>query len=219
VDLDSAAPLRKCSYHCRVQLPAWKGAHVLADGLPLPLPETVSFTDLTQGVGKLIENPESPSKHHVFGRALNDVEHAIGMYAYSYFTMPAEAIYDKAILQSMMSVIETCHIYCIGYTPIVDFTGASQTGDELNIQLNVLGKEYTVTYSIPDLIYKMEDGYNFLEDATGERMWPDMEHVQARLNNEFKAVTFDVKYIGQAYGQDGSRNAIDRLLKMKPCKK
>lgn len=88
----------------------------------------------------MTENPESPSKHHVFGRALNDVEHAIGMYAYSYCTMPAEAIYDKAILQSMMSVIETCHIYCIGYTPIVDFTGASQTGDELNIQLNVLGK-------------------------------------------------------------------------------
>ena len=167
----------------------------------------------------MTENPESPSKHHVFGRALNDVEHAIGMYAYSYCTMPAEAIYDKAILQSMMSVIETCHIYCIGYTPIVDFTGASQTGDELNIQLNVLGKKYTVTYSIPGLIYKMEDGYNFLEDPTGERFWPDMEHVQARLSNEFKAVTFDVKYIGQAYGQDGSRNAIDRLLKHETLQK
>lgn len=167
----------------------------------------------------MTENPSPSSEHHVLGRALNDVEHAIGMYAYSYCTMPAEAIYDKAILQSMKDIIKTCHIYCIGYTPIVDFVGANQEGDELKIILKVSGEEYVVTCPIPGLTYKLVDGYSFLENATGERFWPDMENVQARLSNESKAVTFKVKYIGQAYGQAGSRNAIDRLLKHETLQK
>lgn len=167
----------------------------------------------------MTENSEQPLKHRVSGRALNDVEHAIGMYAYSYCTLPAEAIYEKELLQPHMDVIETCHIYCVGYTPIVDFTGASQTGDELAITLSVLGKDYTVKYSVPGLTFKVEEGLNFLENSAGERFWPDLEKVQARLSNESKAITFNVKYIGQAYGQDGSRNAIDRLLKHETLQK
>lgn len=34
-----------------------------------------------------------------------------------------------------------------------------------------------------------------------------------RLNDEQDAIRFEVLYIGQAYGKDGSRNALDRLLK------
>jgi hypothetical protein len=33
------------------------------------------------------------------------------------------------------------------------------------------------------------------------------------LNGEQDAIRFEVLYIGQAYGKDGSRNALDRLLK------
>ncbi|XMB49873.1 hypothetical protein QQ999_00550 [Pseudomonas fluorescens] len=164
-------------------------------------------------------NSKITSTNTVFDQALNDVEHAIGMYAYSYCTMPAEAIYEKNLLQPMMDVIETCHIYCIGYTPIVDFISASQTGDQLTINLSVLNKKYPITYLIPGLTLKIEDGLNFLENSIEERFWPDIEKMQTRLNNEFKAVTFNVKYIGQAYGQDGSRNAIDRLLKHETLQK
>lgn len=32
-------------------------------------------------------------------------------------------------------------------------------------------------------------------------------------------MTFEVKYVGQAYGQDGSRNAVDRLLKHETLQK
>jgi len=34
-----------------------------------------------------------------------------------------------------------------------------------------------------------------------------------RLNDEQDAIRFQVFYIGQAYGKEGSRNALDRLLK------
>src|SRR3546814_13698990 len=37
--------------------------------------------------------------------------------------------------------------------------------------------------------------------------------IARRLNHEQDAIRFDVLYIGQAYGKDGSRNALDRLLK------
>lgn len=167
----------------------------------------------------LTDDSEQTSASNIFENALNDVEHAIGMYAYSYCTIPAEAIYEKNLLQPMMAIIETCHIYFIGYTPIIDFTGANQVGDELAIELTILNKKYTAKYLVPGFTLKIEDGSNILENSAGERFWPDMEKVQARISNEFKVVTFDVKYIGQAYGQDGSRNAIDRLLKHETLQK
>jgi hypothetical protein len=34
-----------------------------------------------------------------------------------------------------------------------------------------------------------------------------------RLNSDSKSASFKVKYVGQAYGKDGSRSAVDRLLK------
>ena len=56
------------------------------------------------------------SMEDVFGKAAFDIEHALGMYAFSYCTIPAEVISDKNALAPLISVIETCHIYLIGYT-------------------------------------------------------------------------------------------------------
>ncbi|GAM69563.1 hypothetical protein JCM19236_5028 [Vibrio sp. JCM 19236] len=42
------------------------------------------------------------------------VEHALDMYANSFVTLPAEAIYEKQMLQQYKSVIDDCHIYVIG---------------------------------------------------------------------------------------------------------
>lgn len=56
----------------------------------------------------------------LFKSALFDVEHALDMYAFDYCTIPAEGIYDNEALGPLMSVIESCHIYLIGYTPIIN---------------------------------------------------------------------------------------------------
>lgn len=155
----------------------------------------------------------------IFANALFDVEHAFGMFALSYCTIPAEGIYDKEALAPMMDVISKCHIYIIGYTPIINFIGATQIGRTLSLKFESLGKEHIINYDVPGLTLKDEGGLLYLENASGERFWTSPEELQARLSNETKAVTFNVKYIGQAYGQDGSRNAVDRLLKHETLQK
>ncbi|MBU2588879.1 MAG: hypothetical protein KJ872_12295 [Alphaproteobacteria bacterium] len=50
--------------------------------------------------------------------------------------------------------------------------------------------------------------------------WAPSEHdMMRRLNNEQDAIRFDVLYVGQAYGKDGSRNALDQLLKHETLQK
>jgi len=40
-----------------------------------------------------------------------------------------------------------------------------------------------------------------------------------RLSREFRAVNFEVVYIGQSYGNNGSRNSVDRLTKHETLQK
>ena len=155
-----------------------------------------------------------------FGKAAFDIEHALVMYALSFCTVPAEGIYDKKALAPLMSVIETCHIYLIGYTPKIDFIDAQQNDKTLELKFVVLGKEHIVSYELPpELSLKRDGELQYLEDERGERYWPNEQEMAARLSAKSKAINFEVKYVGQAYGQDGSRNAIDRLLKHETLQK
>jgi hypothetical protein len=52
----------------------------------------------------------------------------------------------------------------------------------------------------------------FAEGPDGKRYAPTEKQVLARLTEQHAPLEFDVKYIGQAYGRDGSRSAHDRLL-------
>lgn len=163
---------------------------------------------------------EKPKKEDLFGGALYDIEHALGMYAFSYCTIPAQTIYDKEALTPMMSVVESCHIYLIGYTPIINFVDATLNEGCLDLLFEVVGNGYTVSYDVPSGVSLIEDGdILYLQDEAGEKYWPNNRDMQSRLSSVSKAVNFDVKYIGQAYGKDGSRNAIDRLLKHETLQK
>lgn len=157
---------------------------------------------------------DKSKKEELFGGALYDIEHALGMYALSYCTMPAQTIYDKEALAPMMSVIESCHIYLIGYTPIINFVDAALNECSLDLLFEVSGNKYTVSYNVPTGVSLIDDGETlYLQDKAGEKYWPNENDMQSRLSLSSKAVNFDVKYIGQAYGKGGSRNAVDRLLK------
>ena len=164
--------------------------------------------------------PKQLSKEDFFGKAAFDIEHALGMYAFSFCTIPAEGLYDKVALAPLMSVIETCHISLIGYTPKIDFIDAQQKDGRLELKFEALGSEHIVSYELPpELSLKRDGELHYVEDATGQRYWPNEQEMQARLSSESKAINFEVKYVGQAYGQDGSRNAIDRLLKHETLQK
>lgn len=150
-----------------------------------------------------------------------DVEHALGMYARGYCTLPAEGIYNKEALAPLLNTIETCHIYLIGYVPRMTLEDASLESGRLSLDMSVLGKPYRVDFEdIPNgWQLKCEDDMYYFEDVDGNKFWVDSNTIQSKLSQQSGMVDFEVKYIGQAYGQDGSRNALDRLLKHETLQK
>jgi hypothetical protein len=163
---------------------------------------------------------KTDKKIDILKNALFDVEHALGMYAYSFCTIPAEGIYDKDALAPLMKVIESCHIYLIGYTPIVNIEDATQKDNQLHLHFTVGSNKHTLSYDLPPGASLQIDGDNFyVSDGAGRNFWPNELEMQQRIAAEFGTITFQVKYIGQAYGQDGSRNAVDRLLKHETLQK
>lgn len=146
--------------------------------------------------------------------AAYDIEHALCMYALDFCTLPGEMIYDTEAVASIASVAKRCHIYVIGYTPRVDFIDATMVKSDLLLSFDVAGKQHIINYHVPKgFSLVQDDGRHFLLDSSGERFWPNEPDMLARLSSESKSASFEVKYIGQAYGKDGSRSAIDRLLK------
>lgn len=170
---------------------------------------------MTDETGK----PTSPLTERLKARMF-DVEHALGMYAKGFCTLPAEGIYDKEALVPIMDVVESCHIYLIGFVPRIEKEGARLEDGVLHLDFTVLGSKHTVKYHVPkELALKVEGDFQYLEDPDGQRYWPEDNQLQYLLSIETGAIDFEVKYIGQAYGQDGSRNALDRLLKHETLQK
>ena len=152
-----------------------------------------------------------------------DVEHALSMYAEDYVYLPAAGLYDDEALAGLMDQIRKCHIYMVGFSPRVDFEGASQDGRELVCHLKMLGDIHHVHFPLPegtDLHKEHVDGQDYwrLEDQAGRRFFPSEDQMQTRLALTGN-VYFDIQYIGQAYGKSGSRNALDRLRKHETVQK
>jgi len=142
-----------------------------------------------------------------------DVEHALGMYAYSYVTLPAAGLYDAEALQLYAETIETCHIYFIGYLPRIAIFDLEQRGRTVSIHLDCLGERRSVSWEFPDGARLIEfDEHWFVEARDGKRYAPTGEQILTCLRQQHAPLEFDVKYIGQSYGRDGSRSAHDRLL-------
>jgi hypothetical protein len=147
----------------------------------------------------------------VLASKLHDVEHALVMYAYSYVLMPAAGIYDEAALARFTQILANCHIYMIGLLPIVDFVGLRKGSGSFIATLRLLGKERDIEVEIPEgWDVGEEKGAYYLSDPQGQRYTLKEEWLLSQLSAapEF---TFDVQYIGQAYGEAGERNALDRL--------
>jgi hypothetical protein len=149
-----------------------------------------------------------------------DVEHALGMYAYSYVHLPAAGLYDEEALQPFAETIETCHIYFIGYLPRVSILDFVQRGQAVLIHLECLGARRSVSWEFPEGACLREvDGCWFVEDHLGQRYALTDDQILSRLRQQHAPLEFDVRYIGQSYGQDGSRSALDRLLRHETLQK
>lgn len=149
-----------------------------------------------------------------------EVEHALGMYAYSYVNLPAAGIYDASALQAFAETIETCHIYIIGYLPNVSILSSDQRGRTVSIQLSYLDERRSISWDFPEGARLREaEGHWFVEDQDGQRYAPTDDQILTRLGQQHAPLEFDVKYIGQSYGRDGERSALDRLLRHETLQK
>lgn len=159
-------------------------------------------------------------KKPLFEDALFNVEHALGMYAYSYCTLPAEGIYNEEALRPYLKIIKACHIYIIGLLPKIEIKEVRQESRNLLMDVLVSGDSYNLKWPIPDgLNLKKIEEMCFLENETGDRFWISDENVFCSLKPQLKELNFKVLYVGQAYGRKGSRNVLDRLLRHETLQK
>lgn len=149
------------------------------------------------------------------------VEHALNLYALSFVCMPAFAIYDTEMLSSMREQIQTCHIYLIGLVPKIELLGAKQHGAELITSFIILDENYKLRWPMPEKTFLAGQGKTgwYVIDEQGRKSFPSADMIMSRLSREQNAVDFKILYIGQAFGEDGSRNALDRLKKHETLQK
>lgn len=146
-----------------------------------------------------------------------NVEHALAIEALKTIIMPVRFIYEPERLKEFKTALRCCHIYMIGYMPTIQTDGAGII-DKDHVITNWLvgGKPYTVRTSIfaEGCTVHEEGGRWWIVDPKGIRRTPDtlMKRARQQLGDEQTAFPFKVLYIGQAFGKNGSRQALDRLL-------
>lgn len=149
-----------------------------------------------------------------------DVEHALIMFAEDYLFLPAWGIYEDQAPPGLLDRAKECHVYMIGYMPIVEFLRASQEERRFFCHMRVLDEEFCVPFDLPDgFELGCDRGRWHLFNKAGQRYFPNETEMQTRLSQMTEKVYFDVQYIGQAFGKDGSRNALDRLKKHETLQK
>lgn len=148
-----------------------------------------------------------------------EIEHALAMYADSFVIMPASFIYDRDMLSPYIPIIEKCHIYVIGALPKVETTDMKVSGNKLIITTLVAGNSVDVEWEVPDDSKLVDTHKGKFVEKDGLYWAPRDSDVSQKLNIQHDIMPFDVLYIGQAYGRNGSRNALDRLLKHETLQK
>jgi hypothetical protein len=160
------------------------------------------------------------SKFDPFKKKKFDVEHALSIYATSFVVIPASHMYDEATISASANVLRSCHIYLIGLVPRVTLVDATQIDQELITTYEVSGSRRELRWDLAaGARLEATADYWFIQMSNGERTWIPESVAFRRLNDELDAVGFEVLYIGQAFGKDGTRNALDRLLKHETLQK
>ena len=142
-----------------------------------------------------------------------DVEHALSMYATSYAILPAAAIYDVESLKSLSEVTSKCHIYVIGHAPKISIEKVEQHNQHLHLTSKVGGEIVCVKIKLPEgaILKHVGDRFHVFGPSGEEYGFEDADLALAIKRQH--PMVFDVLYIGQAYGKEGSRTALDRLRK------
>lgn len=138
-----------------------------------------------------------------------DVEHALVMHASNFILMPVEAIYDSGMRATFTERLSNCHIYLIGFTPRIESVDAKNVDGDLITSYEISGHSETLRWGLPGgCTFKTNENGFTVPYHSGRMVYPSEQQEQERLQ---KFQLFEVLYVGQAYGKDGSRAALDRL--------
>jgi hypothetical protein len=150
-------------------------------------------------------------------KQLYDVEHALNMYALSFYNLPAQNIYDSDLINRLGDGVNDCHIYLIGFVPKLDLTGSSrQDGQTLIVEFSSKGAYFDVEFPLPEgLLLHQDEQYWYLANGDGNRYGPTDEQLAQAFQMQHGGIEFDVVYVGQAYGKGGSRSALTAFRSMR----
>lgn len=139
-----------------------------------------------------------------------DVEHALILYATSFFQLPARLLYDEGSLKQFEHVSKKCHIYIIGYLPKTKLLRGYQKDEDAVLEFEIGSVKHDFKLPLPKgCRLESDDIFPYAVNEQGQKFAIPEKAINLFLNQHSK---FEVKYVGQAYGKDGSRNAIDRLM-------
>jgi hypothetical protein len=160
-------------------------------------------------------------KEDLFYGKHNMLEHALNLYATNYAYFPANCIYNDNLLESIKYITDNCHIYMIGEVPIVNKINIYEKDNQLCVDIKILDyKTFTMCTPIPcGYTLKTVGEKNFCENDKGQKIVPTDQGLFDDIHKYVRPFQFDVKYIGQAYGSNGKRNAIERLKKHETLQK
>ena len=142
------------------------------------------------------------------------------MYATSYITFAATLLYETTFIKKIRATSRSFHIYLIGFTPKIEPEMPKIENGSLFMDVSYMGKKVDLRFGVPagfKVIQAEEDWH--IEDKDGQHWCIDPFKIINEIGRAVEGVPFLVKYIGQAYGEDGSRDAIDRLLKHETLQK
>jgi hypothetical protein len=147
----------------------------------------------------------------------NSIEHLLLMYAKDYVLLPADKIYDQSIISELSPTIQNCHIYFIGEVPKIHINKVYSKHNTMFIDISItdLANNEILEVPIPKgFTFKEDEEHGaYAEDKDGNRTTLSEDTINTLIYQALGPSPFNVLYIGQAYGKDGERHAIDRLIK------
>lgn len=144
---------------------------------------------------------------------LNLIEHTFSAYADSYVYIDTLVMYDEPP-EEYRHLIDKSHIYFIGETPRIKSLDTEQIENKIRWHVNLYQRDENnfVEFPVPEKSSLIKEGdYMYVLLENGDRVWPSDLQMQQMISDQIEPLTFKVLYVGQAYGENGNRNALNRL--------
>ncbi|MDA5556135.1 hypothetical protein [Shimia sp. MMG029] len=149
----------------------------------------------------------------MFEHLKNQIEHSLGLHANSYVTFPANMLYDQGALETYKDDLDRCHIYLVGWCEPVNVKSLRKVGKKVVIVADIGAEERIAeldTFTDARLDQPSDNDF-----CTAEGASVFFRGIHPSALHELGGQPFEVVYVGQAFGKNGERKAIDRLLEHK----